>query len=460
MPDVSLSAPGLTLEPGSEAAPDAELRGRESGANVSRPHRPWAILWGLGYLPGWGVEAAQRFVAERPQRGIASLSELARVAVRAGLSDAQVEILVRAGACDRRGEKERDRDEMLALLPALMAWARQEGESAGAPDLFSTGGEIEPPSEEVAYASGKLSPRERYVRREWERLHLGVEFTAAPEMDALQRALDGSGGLRERLLSTTQVGKESVGRSVLLVGLLCGISMLTPPEGSQANEPLATAQIEDIEGSIEVVAFPPSYARHRAIWTEGNAVIVTGRVAAHADGDVYLLCEHLAPLNAIEEEEEIQVTVKPSKAMKVAKEALGETVVVVDAPKEEPKPATNGTHSYNGNGNRNGNHHANVQQPVARGQQPAATGTARYRVVITLPNLEDDHEAIDAMIALKATLAEYPGEDIVTVRIPYLAGNQRFASVQLPKGVSFTHDLRDQLESTFSPQAVAVIELG
>jgi hypothetical protein len=298
------------------------------------------------------------------------------------------------------------------------------------------------------------------VRREWERRHLGVDFTSAPEMDALQRALDGSGGLRERLLSTAQVGKESVGRSVLLVGLLCGIEMLTPPERSQGNEPLATAQIEDGEGSIEVVAFPPSYARHKALWIEGIAVIVTGRVLAHADGDVYLLCEHMALLNGNEEEEEIQVKVKPSKAMKVAKETLGEAVVL-DTPKEQPKPATNGSHTYNSN------HHAQVQQPathnqppVARSPQPAATSNARYRVVITLPNLEDDHEAIDAMISLKATLAEYPGEDIVTVRIPYLAGNQRFASVQLPKGVSFTHDLRDQLESTFSPQALAVIELG
>jgi hypothetical protein len=291
-----------------------------------------------------------------------------------------------------------------------------------------------------------------------------VDFTAAPEMDALQRALDGSGGLRERLLSTTQVGKESVGKSVLLVGLLCGIKMLMPPEGGQGNEPLATAQIEDGEGSIEVVAFPPSYARHKTLWIEGSAVIVTGRVAAHADGDVYLLCEHMAPLNGNEEEEEIQVKVKQSKAMKVAKEALGETVVVAETPKEQAKPATNGYHSYNGNGD--GNYHTSVRQPPTISPQPAArspqlsNGTARYRVVITLPDLEDDHEAIDAMIALKATLAEYPGEDIVTVRIPYLAGNQRFASVQLPKGVSFTHDLRDQLESTFSPQAVAVIELG
>jgi DNA polymerase III alpha subunit len=415
----------------------------------------------LGYLPEWGVEAARRFVSERPQGGIASLGELAQVAVRAGLSNAQVEILVRAGGCDRLGEKERDREEMLALLPALMSWARQEGKSAGERDLFSAAVNSEPPSEEGTYSSGKLSPRERYVRREWERRHLGVDFTAAPEMDALQRALDGSGGLRERLLSTAQVGKESVGRSVLLVGLLCGIEMLPPREGSQGNEPLATAHIEDGEGSIELVAFPPSYARHKALWTEGNAVIVTGRVSAHADGDVYLLCEHLAPLNANEEEEEIQVKVKPSRAMKVAKEGLGEAIVL-SAAKEQPKPATNGSHAYNVD------HHEQVQQqaannhqPVARSPQPVTgTSNARYRVVITLPDLADDHEAIDAMIALKATLAEYPGEDIVTVRIPYLAGNQRFASVQLPKGVSFTHDLRDQLESTFSPQAVAVIELG
>jgi DNA polymerase III alpha subunit len=465
-PDAALSGARLALEPNTQ-----KMEEKDAGEGEAR-RLPWAIMWGLGHLPGWSIELAERFVEVRPEEGIGSLRELVSVAVRAGLSEEQVEALVRAGAGDRLGGKARDRDEMAERVPGLMAAEREGGEAKGKQrDLFSAAAEVEGSDEEATYQVEPLSPRERYLQREWERHHLGVGFTDAPEMDVLQEALDRSGALRERLLTTMQVGSEGAGKSVLLVGLLSGIKLLARTDEKGESAPLATAQLEDGEGSIELVAFPPNYARHKSLWTEGNAVIVTARVAAHDDGEMYLLCEHMAPMRAGDEEEEIKVKVKPSRGMRSAKGAV-EGSVEIAAPKNGEYGAASGGNGIHSTAAAASHATGITAQSDHYGQPIAANGNgkdhsngtgaskARYQVIITLPNVDDDHEAIDAMIALNSTLGEHPGEDIVTVRIPYMAGSQRMATVQLPRGVAFTYDLRERLESAFSPQALAVIELG
>ena len=448
-PDASLSDP-LPIPSGLPAA--------GSQQQAEQPTQNSAFRWGLAHLPGWGLGAAQRFVAARPPEGIATLRELAETAHRAGLSQQQCETLIHAGACDMLGGQRRDRTQMLALLASMLEWASSNDNMEVQPDLFSAATGNEPPNEESTWTDAPPSPRERYRRCEWERESLGVGLTEAGELDALHAAVERSGGLRARLLATSQVGREKLGESALMVGMLSSIRLVQPTGGDRGGAPLATALLEDSQGSIELVAFPPNYQRHSALWTEGNPLIVTARVGAHDDGELYLLCEHLAPLESGETEAELQITVKSkgSAGPKPPKDPLPDTQVL--AKPSDQWSVVSGQRAAGSRQpavGRSGDSEHSVLSP----QSSVLASATRYRLVISLPQLDDDHEAIDTMIALNAALSEHPGEDIVTLRIPYVGGKPHIATAQLPRGARFTPSLRDHVERLFGVHALAVIEL-
>jgi hypothetical protein len=483
-PDASHSMPAPTLERG----------GSE-----------WTILWGLTLLPGWTKDAAQRFVAARPRGGFARLADFALAAVDAGLSTEQLESLVLAGGCDTLGGQARSREAFVEALPAFLEWARAErgrdvaAEGASPADLFSFN-DAQPvpvPDEKPTLDSPTLTPRERYLRRAWEVARIGAGFTPAGEIEALKRTLAGS-HLHSRLLRSVQVGEEHVGKSINLVGLLTRIRLVSPPASNgngntkPATGPMSVGWVEDAEGAIELVAFPPGYKRHAELWTENSLVIVTGRVRKHDSGEVYLLCEHMAAFDLGLEEAEISVKVKQSKKAQAALDEMAATA----AP-----PAGNGTHGANGTNGKgagNGAYPASVPAPtpaptprpalvppaptttpaitpVTAAASTAATastaptmtntamtttdGQPAHKIIITLPITEDDQADIDRMIALKEILQEHPGTDVVTLRIPYSPEPGHLTTAQLPRGVAYSTVLEAEVVRLLGTEAIGVIRL-
>jgi DNA polymerase-3 subunit alpha len=447
-----------------------------SGLGLEREGAGWGILWGLASLPGWTPLQAARLLEARPPQGFATVRDLVLAAVGAELSLLQIESLVRSGACDRLGGHQRDRQALLDALPSMLEWAQQSRGVRGQVDLFAASAAQEPPAnDESSWATEPPSLGERQAYRAWEEVNLGVAFTSAKEMDNLRQALDGAGDLRSRLLTSAQIKPEHVGKSIFLVGILSGVNLLGAAgevaESSNAP-PLAIAQVEDLEGSIELVAFPPNYKRHQRLWTEHNLVIVTARVRRHdEDGVLYLLCEQLAPFHGGEAEEELNLKVKasrggarpidtPPEGTDSVKDPLAHTEVVAvprHAPASTPLPAVarsqptngNGNGHSNGSGNGNGSH----AQPVT------ATGAPTYKLIITLPISDDDHTDIDRMIALNKLLMEHPGSDAVTLRIPYSPKPGAVTIGHLPRGARYNSHLETRLRDLLGPDALAVIKL-
>jgi DNA polymerase-3 subunit alpha len=424
---------------------------------LERDGTGWAILWGLALLPGWSREAACRFVGARPKQGFASLRDLALAAVSADLTPGQVETLIRSGACDRLGATKRSRDALLELLPSMMQWAQssRSSQSDQQLDLFASAALDGPPQEDTA-TNAPPSPRERYVQRAWEEQHLGVGFTSAAEMDGLHRTLDLSGNLRTRLLTSTQIGPPELGRSIYVVGLLCSVEIhtdATTPAGNGKSHgqdtTLAVACLEDLDGSIEVVAFPASYKRHMKHWTEGSLVIVTGRVSQHPDGELYLLCEHLAPYHNVAEEEEISLKIKAGRKNAAPPTAPG--------PSGPPEPM--------GQQPTVGPDMVPVQPPeparaaVAVVESPASAPPT-YKLIITLPASEDDHADIDRMIALNRLLEQHPGDDVVVLRIPYLPEAGAVTTAQLSRRVRNTPALETRIRNLLGYDSLATIRLA
>jgi hypothetical protein len=417
-PDVRKSGAGAALE-----------RASESGNGEPEA---WAVRWGLALLPGWSFDAARRVAALRDAaRQLDGFAGLAALVREARLTAAQVESLVQSGACDGFGARE-------ALRAALLS-----------PEATAT--EIEPEL--------PLSPLDRYRRREWEERNLGPGFTSAPEMEQLRRATVENSGLHSKLITTRQIGPALEGQSVYLVGLLHDVRLLEKPESMPLPEhkhpgPMAVAQVEDLDGSVELVAFPPNYGRYKDFWVEGRATIVTGRVQKRPGGEgVYLLCEHLANFEVQAEGQDTGITVKVRGTRRAAATPAGEGAPAAEAEKPvrvgRTEPDAPPASIEPGDGR---------EQPQTSWQALEA-GDAAYFLIVTLPISSDDQSDIDRMISLKRVLEKYPGPDKVTLRIPYSPESGAVTSAQLPRGVRYSSLLEEDIRGLLGPEALALIKL-
>jgi hypothetical protein len=402
-----------------------------------------SIRLGFNALPGWTPQLAARFLVLRDDKRPSSLADLSLMLREIGATAPQVEALVRSGACDNFGNRARHRGATLRFLQVQL--------SAG----VNTDETSELPVEDDTLLVSRLLSTELVEYRKWEEELLGFGYTDTSSLEKLAQAVNSSPSVAAKLQSIFSVDESQVGASVLLVGLLRDIGRLEAPAATK-GPPLARALLEDATGSIELVAFPPNFERHQELWQEDLPLIVTARVQKHPDGEMFLLSEHLATLNATEEEVELDVKVTQKAARKNPTAALADTEVIA-------RPNITEANGHSGEANGNGTYSA--PPPSGPTAPTPSNGSAdptlaKYRVVISIPDVSDDHEAIDAMIAVNAVLADHPGHDIVTVRIPYMGGTKHMATAQLSRTISFSERVKERLERLLSPHSLVVIELA
>lgn len=302
----------------------------------------------------------------------------------------------------------------------------------------------------------------------WEK-SLFDEFTKAPARIMLRRVIGASGGLRSKLTTTARIGPDLEGQSACLVGLLTDIRLLDSTEvggdrgegaaSSATVDTLAVAWVEDLEGGIELVAFPPNYRRHQELWAENSLLIVTARVRKQPDGEgVYLLCEHLAPYQVGVEEEEMDLKLK---AIRRGANGAGGSNGASEPTAPLPTPEV-----------RAGNGGSRYAAPTSRATYPAAPETKAaaqgmvmpdeppaYHLIVTLSASDDDQADIDRMIALKRLLRAHPGPDNVTLRVPYSPETGGVTSAKLPWGVRYNSGLETDIRDLLGPEALALIKL-
>jgi hypothetical protein len=431
---------------------------------LQRDGDSWSVLWGLATLPGWRPTHARGLISARPTAGFTSLASLAEASIAAGLTLSHLQTLVLSGALDTLGDRPRDRHALLSSLPAMLEWAKAQSDLRSAsqlslfaflpsaPPIEADLGEDNAQTTFGAPASAPRSPHARYAQRTWEEQNIGVVFTQAPEMDALKLALEKSGGLRSRLTATHQVDAEPLHRSIYLAGILTNITLL-PGEG---GDTLAIAHLEDLHGSIELVALPPNYRRHSALWTEDNSVLVTARIEAHPDGEIYLLCEQLAPFTASGADDNFTITIKPIRAPKSAAKPA--------PPPQQPAYYSSPT-ATTSQPPQAIQHKPDLKlvppstsTPAPQYQPPTSTSMPNFTLIISIPDADEDQPVINNVIALKRLLEEYPGSDTVTLRVPYIRGEWKTAT--LSWGVQYSPQLESRIRRLLGNDAIAVIKLA
>jgi len=245
-----------------------------------------AIRFGLASVKNVGSSPIEHIVSAREAGGgFASMEDFCyRIDLR-HINKKVLESLIKAGAFDSLGTRK-------TLLESLgrdisVAQARQRARESGQVSMFDALPEGAPaPSIAQRQTGDEVPTQEKLV---WERELLGVYFSRpldAPVGDVSSRDT----------LSCGEITMDLIDRTVKVTGIVVSVRQAY----TRDRRPFVVASIEDLDASIEVIAWPRLYESTQGLWQAGNMVTVKGTVKVR-DGEVKLNCDDVTLLPARQE---------------------------------------------------------------------------------------------------------------------------------------------------------------
>jgi DNA polymerase III subunit alpha len=298
-PDINASEAGFTVEHptprppsvavgrGSEPNPPAPFPGEGRGSGGapdgdSEEGVRSAVRFGLLAIKNVGSRPIEELLEARRTGGpFASLANVFARTDSKNLTRGAVEWLIQAGALDHIGRPEGVkppswRSRLIQSLDRALALGQQQRRmrEIGQVSLFGggTSGDDFVPVEVPDYPQPQLL--------QWEKDLLNLYLSAHPLAHV-------AAVLTKRSTTyTTYLTQEWAGQRVTLGGRVTSIRRIMTKRG----ETMLAVQLEDMQGSIEVVVFPKTYAATQEVWREEAVLLVTGTVKMRED-EPQLVCD-------------------------------------------------------------------------------------------------------------------------------------------------------------------------
>jgi len=235
------------------------------------------ICFGLAAVKNVGLGAVEPIIASRGEGGgFKSVEDFCRRADLRGINKRALESLIKVGALDSLGS----RGALLASIDRILSLSQRQQrlKETGQATMFDLWGESVPlPLPALELEGGDVPLKEKLT---WEKELLGVYLSehpfgrAAPTLAPYITTLCG------------QIDGEMAGQGVVTAGTVVSVRQLVTRQG----RPFVSAILEDLDGKVEVTAWPEVFQRTKELWNEGNILLVEGKVRARGDR-VQLNCE-------------------------------------------------------------------------------------------------------------------------------------------------------------------------
>jgi DNA polymerase-3 subunit alpha len=284
-PDVNHSESGFTVEDQDAAgsAPDAD-------GGVVDPNAPRrAVRFGMLAIKGVGPRPVEEILEARRAGGpFRSLADLCARTDSRALTRGALECLIKAGALDMLGR----RSQLLAGIDRAVALGQsiRKMREIGQNSLFG----VSDAGDDAGVTAFQLPVVPDHSRQQllaWEKELLNLYISAHPLAHV-------AAALKRRTSATTAyLNEEWVGQTVTLGGRIAGVRRIMTKRGDS----MAAVQLEDMQGSIEVVVFPRVFEATADRWREDAIVLVTGTVKLRED-EPQIVCEAVETLEVSEEE--------------------------------------------------------------------------------------------------------------------------------------------------------------
>ncbi|MBI4334977.1 MAG: DNA polymerase III subunit alpha [Chloroflexi bacterium] len=231
-----------------------------------------AIRFGLGAIKNVGPSAVAPLVEARKNGGeFKSIEDFCRRADLGSANKKVLESLIKVGAFDSLNP---NRGGLLESMDRIVTLAQREKrlQQTGQATMFDLFGNNCPtPLPGIEFPPVEVPVREKLA---WEKELLGIYVSEHP-MKAVARDIAQG---REAVLCG-QVASEMNGQAVLVAGMVRSVELRSTRE----RKTFVTAVLEDLEGTIEVTAWPETYNRSKQLWEEGNVLLVSGTVKVRED---------------------------------------------------------------------------------------------------------------------------------------------------------------------------------
>ena len=414
--DVNHSSAGFTIE----QLPSGQLKDYANRLGVR---------FGLSAIRNVGSGPVQAIIDTRAKSGpFKSLEDFCDRVDRAALNKRVLESLIKCGAMDSLPGTRHQQIAILdqALSAGIEAQRAREAGQASMFDLFGGGASGGSALQSIPLPIMRAEPQHDKEMLAWEKELLGMYVSDHPIARALE-GLDMAG-----ITPLSQLGDELVGKVHTFVGMIQGAKRLATKKGDS----MLVATLEDLESSVELVAFPKSFEKYRDLLHDDVLLRLTAKVDKRNESIQLLLesaevLEPAASPPAAELPPQIDLAGTAERFAPPPADALtmvgpadhtphpAELAAPAHAAAPLPEPAADASPlsvirsrvkvgaNGNGNGHTNGN----------GGSQPAPPASIQ-QLRLFLPRTSDLDADVVRMHRVERLLRQSAGDDSVILHIP------------------------------------------
>jgi len=260
------------------------------------------IRYGLAAIKGVGRPVIDEIVAERELGGrYRSLKDFCMRLSGKSVNKRTVESFIKSGALDSLpGTRKQKMYSYISIMDGVNQ--EKKGTLSGQMSLFDFASPEEQKELEV-----KMPDVGEYEKEEilgFEKEVLGVYISGHPLEEyvaTLEKNITRTTADFEVVDGETEPKVKDQERAVI-GGMITGRTV----KATRTNNMMAFLTVEDLYGTVEVIAFPRDYEKYRTLLEEDAKVFIQGRVTVEEDKPAKLICSGVVPFDAVEKELWIQ----------------------------------------------------------------------------------------------------------------------------------------------------------
>ncbi len=246
------------------------------------------IRYGLSAIKGVGRSVIDAIVEEREARGkFTSLKDFIQRLTNRECNKRTIENFILSGAMDGMSGNRRQK---MMIYGALLDQKNREKKEhiAGQMSLFDLMGE-----EGVEYevTMPQVEEYDKPAMLQWEKEVLGVYISGHPLEDEEEKWRKNITATTSDFVIDPETGKAAVsdGSIAIIGGILTEKTLKT----TKNHQTMAFLTLEDLTGSLEIIAFPRDYENNRNLLEVDRRVFIRGRVTHGDDDRGKLVCERV-----------------------------------------------------------------------------------------------------------------------------------------------------------------------
>jgi DNA polymerase-3 subunit alpha len=235
-----------------------------------------AIRFGLASIKNVGFAPIENILSGRDSGGdFKSVEDFCSRTDLRNINKKVLESLIKVGVFDPLGS----RKTLLESLNKIISFSqtKQRAKESGQTSMFDLWGQSSStPRADYQQAGEDVSAKQKLM---WERELLGVYFSQPLDFLAGESSSTGA-------ISCGEINMDMVDETVTVRGMVVSVRQAHTKD----NRPFVVASIEDMDASIEVIAWPRLYESTQGLWQEGNILSIKGVVKVR-DGEMQLNCQ-------------------------------------------------------------------------------------------------------------------------------------------------------------------------